>query len=43
MFLAAQVGRTTYQGVEAGTVDARTSTLLRIARVLGVHVSDLLR
>jgi transcriptional regulator with XRE-family HTH domain len=43
VFLAARVGRTTYQEVEAGTIDARISTLLRIAHVLGVHVADLLR
>jgi transcriptional regulator with XRE-family HTH domain len=42
VFLAAQVGRKTYQDVEAGLVDARISTLLRIARALGVHVTDLL-
>lgn len=43
VFLAARVGRTTYQGVEAGTLDARITTLLRIARVLGIHPADLLR
>lgn len=43
VFLAAAVGRKTYQDVEAGKVDARVSTLLRIAHVLGVHVTDLLR
>jgi len=43
VFLAAAVGRTTYQDIEAGRVDARISTLLRIARILGVHVTDLLR
>ncbi|MER6350709.1 helix-turn-helix transcriptional regulator [Streptomyces sp. NPDC001634] len=43
IFLAARVGRTTYQGVEAGTLDARIGTLLRIARVLGIHPADLLR
>ncbi|MER8004736.1 helix-turn-helix transcriptional regulator [Streptomyces sp. NPDC094149] len=43
VFLAARVGRTTYQDVEAGALDARIGTLMKIARVLGVHVSDLLR
>lgn len=42
VFLAARVGRTTYQDIEAGRVDARISTLLRIAHILGVHVTDLL-
>jgi DNA-binding XRE family transcriptional regulator len=39
---ASCVARKTYQDVEAGLVDARISTLLRIAHVLGVHVADLL-
>jgi len=43
VFLAAHVGRSTYQGIEAGAHDARIGTLMKIARVLGVHVSDLLR
>jgi DNA-binding XRE family transcriptional regulator len=43
VFLAARVGRKTYQDVEAGAVDARVTTLLRIARVLGMHPADLLR
>lgn len=43
VFLAAEVARSTYQSIEAGTKDARISTLLRIAHVLGVHVTDLLR
>lgn len=43
VFLAARMGRKTYQDIEAGSVDARITTLLRIARVLGVHVADLLR
>lgn len=43
VFLAAHVGRKTFQDVEAGNVDARISTLLRIARVLGMHAADLLR
>lgn len=42
VFLAARVARTTFQDVEAGASDARISTLLRIAHVLGVHVADLL-
>jgi transcriptional regulator with XRE-family HTH domain len=43
VFLAAGVARSAYQAVEAGTADARISTLLKIAHVLGVHVTDLLR
>ena len=42
VFLTARMGRKTYQDVEAGAVDARITTLLRIAYVLGVHVTDLL-
>jgi DNA-binding XRE family transcriptional regulator len=42
VFLAARVGRSTYQAIEAGAADARITTLMRIARVLGVHVTDLL-
>lgn len=43
VFLAAGVSRSAYQAVEAGSADARVSTLLRIAHVLGVHISALLR
>jgi transcriptional regulator with XRE-family HTH domain len=43
VFLEARVARSTYQQIEAGTADARISTLMKIARVLGVHVADLLR
>jgi transcriptional regulator with XRE-family HTH domain len=43
VFLAARVSRSAYQDIEAGASDARIGTLLRIARVLGVHVTDLLR
>lgn len=43
VFLTARMGRKTYQDVEGGLVDARISTLLRIAHSLGVHVSDLLK
>ncbi|MFJ6566685.1 helix-turn-helix domain-containing protein [Streptomyces sp. NPDC091292] len=43
VFLAARVARSTYQHIEAGTADGRIGTLMRIARVLGVHVTDLLR
>jgi DNA-binding XRE family transcriptional regulator len=42
VFLAAEVSRSAYQAIEAGTADARITTLLKIARVLGVHVTDLL-
>lgn len=43
VFLAAGMSRSAYQAVEAGSADARISTLLKIATVLGVHVTDLLR
>ncbi|SOD80195.1 DNA-binding transcriptional regulator, XRE-family HTH domain [Streptomyces sp. 1222.2] len=43
VYLAAGISRATLQKIEAGTTDARISTLLRIARVLGMHVVDLLR
>jgi transcriptional regulator with XRE-family HTH domain len=43
VFLAARVGRSTYQAIEAGAADARVTTLIKIACVLGVHVTDLLR
>lgn len=42
VFLAAGLARSSYQEVEAGVADAKISTLLKVARVLGVHVSDLL-
>jgi transcriptional regulator with XRE-family HTH domain len=42
VFLAARVSRSSYQAIEAGSTDARISTLWKIARVLGVHVTDLL-
>jgi transcriptional regulator with XRE-family HTH domain len=42
VFLAARVSRSSYQAIEAGSADARISTLWKIARVLGVHVTDLL-
>jgi len=43
VFLAAGLSRSTYQAIEAGSSDARIGSLRRIARVLGVHVTDLLR
>lgn len=43
VFLAAHLARSSYQKIEAGTADARISTLMRIAHILGVHVTDLLR
>ncbi|MFF2852733.1 helix-turn-helix domain-containing protein [Streptomyces sp. NPDC058001] len=42
VYLAARIARSTYQEIEGGTADARIGTLMRIARVLGVHVTDLL-
>ncbi|WP_435643906.1 helix-turn-helix domain-containing protein [Streptomyces sp. H49] len=43
VYLAARISRSAYQEIEAGIADARITTLLKIAQVLGVHVSDLLR
>jgi transcriptional regulator with XRE-family HTH domain len=43
VFLAARLSRSSYQAIEAGIADAHIGTLLKIARVLGVHVTDLLR
>jgi transcriptional regulator with XRE-family HTH domain len=43
VFLAADISRSAYQAIEAGTADARITTLLKIGHVLGVHVTDLLR
>ncbi|MPY47195.1 helix-turn-helix domain-containing protein [Streptomyces acidicola] len=43
LHLSAGLSRATLQGIEAGTRDARISSLIKIARVLGVHVTDLLR
>ncbi|GGV37473.1 hypothetical protein GCM10010293_41320 [Streptomyces griseoflavus] len=42
VFLAARISRSTYQAIEAGTVDVRIGTLRKVAWVLGVHVTDLL-
>lgn len=39
---AAGVKRLTIQNIESGITDARISWLLRIARALGIHVTDLL-
>lgn len=43
VYLAARIARSSYQEIEAGRTEARIGSLLRIARVLGVHVADLLR
>ncbi|MCX5137556.1 helix-turn-helix domain-containing protein [Streptomyces sp. NBC_00340] len=43
VFLAAGLSRSAYQDIEAGKTDARIGSLHRIAWVLGVHVTDLLR
>jgi transcriptional regulator with XRE-family HTH domain len=43
VFLAADISRSAYQQIEAGSADAHISSLLKIAHVLGVHVTDLLR
>ena len=42
VFLAAGLARSSYQEIETGLSDAKISSLLRIARVLGAHVTDLL-
>lgn len=43
VFLAAGISRSAYQEIEAGAADAHISTLFKIAHVLGVHVTSLLR
>ncbi|MET8113851.1 helix-turn-helix domain-containing protein [Streptomyces prasinus] len=43
VYLAARIARSAYQEIEAGRAEARIGSLLRIARVLGIHVTDLLR
>jgi transcriptional regulator with XRE-family HTH domain len=43
LYLSADVSRAALQSIEAGTSDARLSTLMRIARALGIHPADLLR
>jgi len=43
VFLAIPLTRSYYQEVEAGTANPTLDTLLCIARVLGVTISDLLR
>ena len=40
--LAVGLARSSYQEIEAGRANPTINTLLRIARVLGVHVTDLL-
>lgn len=43
VFLAIPVARSFYQEIEAGQANPSLETLLRIARTIGVHISDLLR
>jgi transcriptional regulator with XRE-family HTH domain len=43
LYLSAGVSRYTLQGIESGASDAQLSTLMRIARALGIHPADLLR
>ncbi|MDX2528079.1 helix-turn-helix domain-containing protein [Streptomyces europaeiscabiei] len=43
LYLSADVSRAALQSIEAGTSDVRLSTLMRIARALGIHPADLLR
>lgn len=43
VFLAVPVSRSVYQGIESGQGNPTIATLLRIARVLRVHVTELLR
>ncbi|MFD4791746.1 helix-turn-helix domain-containing protein [Streptomyces sp. NPDC058459] len=42
VFLAAPLSRTYFQKLEAGTENPTLETLLRIARAIGVPLSDLL-
>lgn len=42
VFLAASLNRSHYQQIEAGTANPTLDTLLRIARAIGVTISDLL-
>jgi transcriptional regulator with XRE-family HTH domain len=43
LYLSAGVSRYALQSIEAGASDAQLSTLMRIARALGIHPADLLR
>jgi len=43
VFLAVPLNRSHYQQIEAGTANPTLDVLLRIARVIGVPISDLLR
>lgn len=43
VFLAVPVSRSVYQEIESGQGNPTISTLLRISRVLRVHVTELLR
>jgi transcriptional regulator with XRE-family HTH domain len=43
VFLAAAMNRSHYQQIEAGTANPSLDMLLRIARVIGVPIADLLR
>ncbi|MFF1684559.1 helix-turn-helix domain-containing protein [Streptomyces sp. NPDC058254] len=42
VYLAVPLSRSVYQQIESGHGNPTISTLLRIARVLNVHVTDLL-
>lgn len=43
VFLAASVNRSFYQQIEGGDANPSLETLLRIARAVGVTISELLR
>lgn len=43
VFLAASVNRSFYQQIEGGEANPSLETLLRIARAVGVTISELLR
>lgn len=43
VFLAASVNRSFYQQIEGGDANPSLETLLRIARAIGVTISELLR
>jgi transcriptional regulator with XRE-family HTH domain len=42
VFLAVPLNRAYYQQIESGIANPSLNTLLRIARVLGVRIADLL-
>ncbi|ARX81485.1 hypothetical protein SMD44_00883 [Streptomyces alboflavus] len=43
VYLRVPLSRSVYQEIESGQGNPTVNTLLRVARILGVHVTDLLR